>query len=75
MKASKIINLIRSFKITRFAIMMDTGDCITNAKLYPVAAFINHHYGPCNVNFTNRNLLVLRIENRPIRLLRYYLKH
>lgn len=74
-KPGKILNLLKSFRLTRFALAIDTSNCITNAKLYPYAAFVNHHFGPCQVNFTGRNLLVLKIENRPIRLLRYYFKH
>lgn len=32
----KILRVIRSFEVKQFLIDIDTGDCITNSKLYPV---------------------------------------
>jgi hypothetical protein len=62
----KVLRLFRTFKVKRFYMDLDTGNCITNAKLYPVFAILNYKVGAMNINFQGRNELVLRIENRMI---------
>ncbi|MBT8304412.1 MAG: hypothetical protein KJP09_08075 [Bacteroidia bacterium] len=69
----KGLKVMKSFKVREFLIDVDTGDCIYNSKLYPVAALLNYRYGGCHVNFQGRNQLVLRIENRPIYILRSFI--
>ncbi|NND15092.1 MAG: hypothetical protein HKN89_02060 [Eudoraea sp.] len=68
-----ILRLLRSFKVKRLWVDVDTGDCITNSKLYPVVALMNFWGGNYGVNFQGRNELVLHIQNRPIRLLRSFI--
>jgi len=70
---NKGLKILKSFKVREFLIDIDTGDCIYNAKLYPVAALLNYRFGGCHVNFQGRNQLVLRIENRPIYILRSFI--
>lgn len=62
----KSLRVLQTFKVKRFFIDMDTGNCISNAKLYPVFAFLNYHIGHFNINFEGRNELALHIQNRPI---------
>ncbi len=69
----KVIRVIKSFKIKRFHLYIDTGDCISNAKLYPVFALLNYFNVDCKVNFTGRNSLILAIENRPIRIIKSFI--
>lgn len=69
----KIIRLFRSFRIRQFSLNVDTGDPILNAKLYPVFGFLNHRYGGFEINFQNRNRLVLEIQNRPIYILKSFI--
>ncbi|MBV1923624.1 MAG: hypothetical protein KUG68_06335 [Flavobacteriaceae bacterium] len=65
--------LIKSFKVKRLYLDLDTGDCITNAKLYPVFALLNYRKGNFNLNFNGRNKLVLHIQNRPINIIKSYI--
>jgi len=62
----KVIRLLKSFKVREFAWEMDTGDYITNAKMYPAFAFMDHYWGHCNINFQDRNHLRVDLRNRPI---------
>ena len=65
--------LFQSFKIKRFYLDLDTGDCITNAKLYPLFALLNYKRGHFNINFNGRNKLVLHIQNRPIYIIKSFI--
>lgn len=64
-----VVRLLKSFKVKRFYIDIDTSNCITNAKLYPLFALLNYQYGGFNINFDGRAKLLLYLENRPIRIL------
>ena len=64
-----VVRLLKSFKVKRFYVDIDTSNCITNAKLYPLFALLNYKYGGFNINFDGRVKLLLYIENRPIRIL------
>ena len=65
--------LFRSFEIKKFALELDTGNCITNARLFPVFAFLNYRGVDCAINFVDRNSMVLHIQNRPIRILKSFI--
>ncbi len=67
------LRLLKSFKVKKFRIDIDTGDCIANAKLYPVFAFLNYKIGDFNINFEDRNQLVLHIEIRPIHIIKSFI--
>ena len=69
----KAYRLIKTFKIKRFYLDVDTGDCITNAKLYPVFSLLNYRKGHFNINFNGRNKLVLHIQNRPINIIKSFI--
>ncbi|MBT8298911.1 MAG: hypothetical protein KJO52_11305 [Maribacter sp.] len=69
----KIYRLVRTFKVVKLAVDVDTGDCITNAKLYPPSALVNYYGGQFRVNFQGRNRVVLHIENRPIRIIKSFI--
>ena len=70
---SKVLKLLKSFKVKRFSIDIDTGNVITNAKLYPAFAFMNYHIGGFNINFQGRNHLVVRLQNRPIDIIKVFI--
>lgn len=78
-KSNKRINLqtglriLKSFEIKKFFMNVDTGDCISNAKLYPVMALLNYKTGDFRINFEGRNQLVLYVQNRPIRIIRSFI--
>ena len=65
-----VLRVIRSFKIKRFYLNTDSGNCITNAKLYPLFALLKYYKGGYNINFLGQNVLILAIENRPIRIIK-----
>ena len=68
----KIIRLIKTFKVKNCLINIDTGNCILNAKLYPLFAFLNYKYGHFFINFRDQNQFILVLENKPINILISY---
>ncbi|WP_157663290.1 hypothetical protein [Polaribacter sp. SA4-12] len=72
----KVLKLLQTFTIKQFRLQLDTGDCILNAKLYPVVAFLNFYTkGNANINFQNINALTLEIENRPYDIIKLFINH
>jgi hypothetical protein len=69
----QLFNLIRSFRIRDVILDIDTGNCITNAKLYPAFVLLNYRVGDFHINFEGRNRLVLHMENRPIRIIKSFI--
>lgn len=65
--------LLKSFQIKRFKLNLDTGNVITNAKIYPVFALLNYRGGNFGINFIGENQLVLHLQNRPIRILKSFI--
>ncbi len=65
--------ILKTFRIKSFYLDLDTGDCITNARLYPVFALLNYKTGNFNINFNGRNKLVLHIKNRPIYIIKSFI--
>ena len=68
-----MLRLVRSFSIRKWEFDLDTGDCITNAKLYPVFAFMNHRYGGFHINFEGKNHVLLLVRNRPIYMIKSFI--
>jgi hypothetical protein len=62
--------ILKSFKVKRFLLNMDTGDCIYNAKIYPLFVFLNYRIGGFNINFDGRNQLTIYLQNTPLRIIR-----
>ena len=65
----KLLRAIRTFRVTKWELTIDTGDNVLNAQLYPL------NYLPCTfkhleINFRNENYLFAKISNRPWRILR-----
>mgnify|MGYP001823335250 CR=1 FL=1 len=79
MKGYKAIRMgtrvMRTFTVKRLLVDIDTGDCISNAKLYPVAALLNYKIGGFHVNFEGRNRLALHLQNRPIYMIRSFINN
>ncbi|MBD1262882.1 hypothetical protein HZY62_19960 [Maribacter polysiphoniae] len=69
-KMNRILKALRTFKVKQLVLNIDTGNCITNAKLYPVFAFLNLSQGQFNINFIGQNQFILHIQNRPIHVIR-----
>lgn len=73
MPFKKMFRIIRTFKITRFFLDIDTDDYSLNAKLYPLFTLLNYHGGNCNINFQGRNQLVIYVRNRPIHIIKSFI--
>lgn len=70
---AKSLRMIKSFKVKRFLFDIDTGDCILNAKLYPLFALLNYSVGGFRINFEGKNRMELHICNRPIYLIKSFI--
>jgi hypothetical protein len=68
-----IFKIVKTFKIKKIRVCLDTGDCILNAKMYPILALLNYKFGNCNINFENRNYLVLYMQSRPIYIIKSFI--
>lgn len=73
MSIKKGLRILRSFKVKKIFVNIDTGDCILNAKIYPFFSFLKHHTGNFNINFNGKNKLVLHIQNRPINIIKSFI--
>jgi hypothetical protein len=71
----KYLRLLKTFKIRRLFVNIDTGNCITNAQLFPFIAFLNYKVGHFMINFEGRNQMVLHMQNRPIHIIRSFIKY
>lgn len=66
----KAVKLLRSFRVRHFSWDLDTGNPVVNARLYPAFYLLDQTLGGFRINFCDHNRLALRIENRPLRILR-----
>jgi hypothetical protein len=69
-----LIPLAKTFSITEWKLALDTGDYSVNAPLYPLN-FLPFTFGHLLVNFQNENYLVLKVRNRPWKILIVFLKN
>jgi len=69
----RFFKILRTFKIKQLFINMDTGNCILNAKLYPLFALLNYTAGNFHINFQGRNQFVLLVKNRPIDIIKSFI--
>ena len=69
----KMPRVAKTFRVSEFRLAIDTGDYIRNAQLYPLN-FLPHGYQHLFVNFNDENFLVLKIINRPWKILYGFLR-
>ena len=67
------LHVLKSFKVKKLLLDIDTGNCIQNAKLYPAFAFLNYYAGTFQVNFEGRVNMVLHLQNRPINIIKSFI--
>ncbi|MCX2719616.1 hypothetical protein [Lentiprolixibacter aurantiacus] len=65
--------LLQSFQVRKFRVAIDTGDCIQNARLFPVAAFVDRYLFDFQVNYQDRNYLGVHLANRPVNILKAFI--
>jgi hypothetical protein len=68
----KFTNLVKTFRVTRWQIAMDTGDPSKNAWLYPLNFYpgARHHL---YINFLDENYFLLEIRNSPWKLIKPFI--
>lgn len=71
----QVFRMVKALKVHTFELNLDTGNYFTNAKLYPVFGFINHHFANCQINYQGVNYLIIDIRSRPITLLRSFIHY
>lgn len=62
--------LLRTFRVRRFRWVMDTGDPLWNAWLYPAFHLLQRHGHDVSISFIGRNELQLDVSNNLYRLLK-----
>jgi hypothetical protein len=65
----KVIRILRSFKVRKFRINLDTDDYITNAYLYPLFVVLDQGKGHLQVNYEGRVDVDVEVVNRAAWLL------
>ena len=70
----KIVGVVKSFRVNKFSLQLDTGNNELNGFLFPwfVGAGILAHRDLW-INFIGRNELVMEIENSALRMMHAYL--
>lgn len=64
----RMIDVIRSFELLECTLAIDTGDHCRNARLYPLN-YVPYARGHLFINFFDENFLVLKIRNKPWKIL------
>jgi hypothetical protein len=72
----KIVGVLKSFKVNKCAIHIDTGNYQLNAWLYPIIYFIQiRTKRTIQINFTGNNELILEIKNSLARMSWAYIRN
>lgn len=66
--------LLKSFRLRRFELELDTGDYVLNAQLYPVNHIVYGDRVHISINWQNQDRLLLVLESRVIRILYHIVK-
>ncbi|MEP7374991.1 MAG: hypothetical protein ABI675_16460 [Chitinophagaceae bacterium] len=69
----KAVRIIKTFRVTEWRLAVDTGDHTRNAQLYPLN-FLPGTFRHLQINFRDENYLVLKIRNRPWKILYAFLR-
>jgi len=69
-----LLRMLKSFKVKRLYLDIDTGNYILNARLYSMVGILNYTIGSFNINFEGRNQMALHMQNRPIDIIRSFIK-
>ena len=69
----KTFRIINTFRVTKWHLAVDTGDHTHNARLYPLN-FLPGNFNHLHVNFRNESYLLLKIRNRPWKIINAFLR-
>jgi hypothetical protein len=77
MKPKRILvkawRVIKTFRVTEWRLAVDTGEYVHNAQLYPLN-YLPYTFEHLYINFRDENFLVLKIRNRPWKMLYAFLR-
>jgi hypothetical protein len=66
-KLRKFFNVMKSFRVTKWQVGIDTGDVTEVASLYPLN-FLPHTWKHCHLNFIDENYFLMTVRNTPWKL-------
>lgn len=70
----KIIAVLKSFKINKCEILIDSGNVQLNGILYPIVYLVGFYSKKnISINFVDKNVIILEIENSVARMSRAYI--
>ena len=69
-----IVNVLKSFKVKKVKVDLDTSDVIWNSYLYPVFSFLTDRNRCLNINYNGEIGVLIHIENRLFRMIWFYFK-
>lgn len=69
----KMIRVIKTFRVAEWQLAIDAGDYTRNAQLFPLN-FLPYSFEHLHINFTEDNYLVLKIKNRPWKIVYAFLR-
>ena len=69
----KMIRMLKTFRVTEWNVAIDTDDYIRNAQLYPLN-YLPGILGHLHINFQDENYVVLKIRNRPWKIIYAFLR-
>ncbi len=73
MSLKRAIRLLKSFTLEKLFINIDTGNYVTNAKLYALYGVLNYKREYFQINFQGKNQLAITLKNRPINLIKSFI--
>lgn len=72
----RVLAIIKSFKVIKCLVNIDTGDMPLNGKLFPVMYLLSRLTGKTfYINFVGKNEVVLTIKNNAFNILKAYIKN
>ncbi len=72
--ATRVLSVLKSFKLKDFRLEMDTDDYVANGQLYPLFWWINQQGLNCSINFNGHNHLSLVARSSLMRMGMAWLK-
>jgi len=74
MTFNRVLAVIKTFRISRFYVSIDTGNAQANGVLYPTLyAWGQYAHRHAEINFLNRNTVILEIKNTMARVIKAFL--
>ncbi len=71
----KLKAIVKSFKVNRCDINIDTGNMHLNGMLFPLAYLMGRYFKKnIKINFMNKNIIILEIENNLAKMAYAYVK-